>query len=259
MRFCCRSLCHINCVIANVMSTEYDNKNAVQGYDESLAALSYTSPGYISNMLAGLIVDIENAKVLDLAAGTGWIGQGLYKRGFRNLDAHDGAQAMVDYCKKTGIYKDFFTCFIGDGHSLPMKDNTYDAVTCSGATVENHLPPCSQGEILRVIKPGGFFVNGYRGNLSETEVEYAKEWHAEAERLEKEGKWTLYGRLHFRKYLTISGGTIDITRLIRLACDEDLDNLSSLQPAIRAHGQQNTIANKLSHSRAPPQLVIAPF
>ena len=50
------------------------------------------------------------------------IGKGLYDRGFRNVDAHDGAAAMVDYCRTTGHYKDFFTCFVGNGQTLPMED-----------------------------------------------------------------------------------------------------------------------------------------
>ncbi|GFO16989.1 Williams-Beuren syndrome chromosomal region 27 protein-like [Plakobranchus ocellatus] len=65
---------------------------------------------------------MENAKVLNLAGVTGLIGEALYKCGFRNLDAHDGAQAMVDYCKKTGVFQDIFTCFIRDGHTLAVKD-----------------------------------------------------------------------------------------------------------------------------------------
>ncbi|GFO16984.1 Williams-Beuren syndrome chromosomal region 27 protein [Plakobranchus ocellatus] len=141
---------------------------------------------------------------------TGLIGEALYRRGFRNLDAHDGAQAMVDFCKKTGVFRDFFTCFVGNGHALPMNDNTYDGIACSGATVENHLPPSSQIEIARVIKPGGFFVNAYRANLYETEVKYATEWREVAERLEKEGTWTLYGRFFFRKYNKPSSGQMDI-------------------------------------------------
>ncbi|GFO14257.1 Williams-Beuren syndrome chromosomal region 27 protein [Plakobranchus ocellatus] len=195
---------YTNCVL------EYNKESTVKGYKDSSTVLSYESPGFIANMLAGLITDMENAKILDLCAGTGYVGEALHKRGFRNLDAHDGAQAMVDHCKKTGVYQNFFKCFVGDGNTLPMKDNTYDGIGCSGATVENHLPSSAQIEIARVIKHGGFFVNSYRANLYETEVEYATEWRELAEKLEKEGTWMLYGRFFFRKYNKMSQGQMDV-------------------------------------------------
>ncbi|GFO16988.1 Williams-Beuren syndrome chromosomal region 27 protein [Plakobranchus ocellatus] len=190
--------------------SEYDKESIVKKYNDSAIALNYEVPKFIANMLAGLITDMEKAKVLDLAAGTGLVGEALYKRGFRNLDAHDGAQAMVDHCKKTGVFQSFFTCIIDEGHTLPMQDYTYDAITCCGATVENHLPPSSQIEIARVMKSGGFFVNAYRANLYETEVKYATEWREVAEKLEKEGTWTLYGKFLFRKFHKMSHGQMDI-------------------------------------------------
>ncbi|KAK3774189.1 hypothetical protein RRG08_001324 [Elysia crispata] len=192
----------------------YDNEKVVKTYHSMGEVMNYGAPGMLANMLAGLIPDMSKAKILDLAAGSGMIGKGLYDRGFRNVDAHDGAAAMVDYCRTTGHYKDFFTCFVGNGHTLPMEDDTYDGISCSGATVNNHLPPSAQSEIARVIKPGGFFVNAYRANLYETEVEYATQWREEAERLEKEGKWILYGVLNFRRFIKVTAGRMDIYQVL---------------------------------------------
>ena len=53
---------------------------------------------------------------------SGLVGQELRKRGFCNIDAHDGADAMMEYCKKTGFYKNFYVSVVGDGHRLPIKD-----------------------------------------------------------------------------------------------------------------------------------------
>ncbi|GFO16987.1 Williams-Beuren syndrome chromosomal region 27 protein [Plakobranchus ocellatus] len=188
----------------------YNEESAIKVYNDYSIVLSYNGPVYIANMLAGLIPDKDKTKVLDLAAGTGLVGEALYKRGFRNLDALDGGEALVNFCKSTGVFQDLFTCIIGDGHKLPMKDNTYDAIACSGGTIENHLPPSSQIEIARIIKPGGFFVNAYRANLHETEEEYANEWREVAERLENEGTWTLYGRFFFKKFHKLSQGQMDV-------------------------------------------------
>ncbi|GFO11154.1 Williams-Beuren syndrome chromosomal region 27 protein-like [Plakobranchus ocellatus] len=170
----------------------------VGSYTNSATAVSYRGPRYCAQMLSGLIEDITNAQVLDIAAGTGLVGQELRKKGFTHIDAHDGAESMVEYCKNTGFYENFFVSFVGDGHRLPIKDKTYDGVTCCGATVENHLPPSAQAEFIRVIKPGGFFVNAYRATLPD--CEYGKNWRAEAQKLENDGKWILYGRLAFTKF-----------------------------------------------------------
>ena len=52
----------------------------------------------------------------------GIIGKALYDQGFRNIDAHDGAAAMVDFCRTTGHYNGFHTCFVGNGDKLTMED-----------------------------------------------------------------------------------------------------------------------------------------
>ncbi|RUS70996.1 hypothetical protein EGW08_021246 [Elysia chlorotica] len=193
----------------------YNTEKAVNTYHGLKEIMKYEGPAIIANMLAGLIPDITNAKILDLAAGTGLVGEGLYERGFRNIDAHDGAAAMVDFCRTSGFYKDFFTCFVGNGQKLPMADHTYDGMSCSGATLINHLPPSSQPEIARVIKPGGFFVNAYRADLYETEVDYGKEWREEAQRLEKNGTWTLYGVLNFPRFNKEMAGRIDVYQILK--------------------------------------------
>ncbi|GFO11156.1 Williams-Beuren syndrome chromosomal region 27 protein-like [Plakobranchus ocellatus] len=193
-----------NCV------AEYNK--AVIGYKNCAVAVSYRGPRYCAQMLSGIMEDRTNARVLDIAAGTGLVGQELRKKGFTHIDAHDGAESMVEYCKNTGFYENFFVSFVGDGHQLPIEDKTYDGVTCCGATVENHLPPSAQAEFIRVIKPGGFFVNAYRSTLPD--CEYGKEWRAEAQKLEDDGKWNLYGRLAFTKFNQFSDGNLDIYTIL---------------------------------------------
>ncbi|XP_059153691.1 uncharacterized protein LOC131939419 isoform X3 [Physella acuta] len=98
----------------------------------------------------------EEAVVLDVAAGTGLVGEELHKRGFKHIHAHDGALNMIETCKQKGIYSNFIHCLIGEGKQIPTADDTYDVLAMSGGTCENHLPPSAQQEFVRVIKPGGF-------------------------------------------------------------------------------------------------------
>ena len=59
---------------------------------------------------------------------------------------------------------------IGDGHFLPFKDNTFDAVISEAVLEHVHSPNCVVEEILRVLKPGGYvcvavpFLQGYHAS-----------------------------------------------------------------------------------------------
>ncbi|XP_059153699.1 methyltransferase-like protein 27 [Physella acuta] len=187
----------------------YDKDDAVKHYAVSTVALAYRGPQYCADMAAAMVQDRrEGALVLDVAAGTGLVGEELHKHGFKNIHALDGASQMLETCKQKGVYSDFIQCILLEGKQMPIANATYDVVAMSGATIENHLPPSSMQEFVRVIKPGGYFINCYRATIQD--IEYGKEWLAEAARLEKTGKWKLYGRLNFRKYHVFSDGFVDI-------------------------------------------------
>ncbi|XP_059153690.1 methyltransferase-like protein 27 isoform X2 [Physella acuta] len=194
---------HDTCVQA------YDKDDAVKLYAQSAVALAYRGPQYCADMAAALVGERrEEAVVLDVAAGTGLVGEELHKRGFKHIHAHDGALNMIETCKQKGIYSNFIHCLIGEGKQIPTADDTYDVLAMSGGTCENHLPPSAQQEFVRVIKPGGFFVNAYRSTMPT--IEYGRLWEAEAGKLEAAGKWRFYGRLMFRKYNLYSDGFVDI-------------------------------------------------
>ena len=59
---------------------------------------------------------------------------------------------------------------IGDGHSLPFKDNTFDAVISEAVLEHVHSPNRVVQEIYRVLKPGGYicvavpFLQGYHAS-----------------------------------------------------------------------------------------------
>lgn len=192
---------HTTCVQA------YDKETSVKLYAECAVALAYRGPQYCADMLSALLPNKE-AVILDVAAGTGLVGGELKKRGFCNIHAHDGSLNMLDTCKQKGIYSNFIHCLLGDGSQLPVSRGTYDALVMSGGTCENHLPPSAQREFIRVIKPGGYFINAYRSTMPD--IEYGKMWQAESDTLEDEKKWLFYGRLCFRKYNLFADGLVDI-------------------------------------------------
>ncbi|KAH9499066.1 Methyltransferase-like protein 27 [Bulinus truncatus] len=88
-------------------------------------SVGYCGPRYCADMLAALVKDKENAVLLDMAAGTGFVGEELKDRGFRHIHAHDGAVAMLEICKQKGLYSKYIHCFIQEGKTLPIYNGEY--------------------------------------------------------------------------------------------------------------------------------------
>merc|ERR1719348_3874 len=81
--------------------------------------------------------DRKNARVLDLAAGTGLVGQDLYKEGFTNIDGVDFSEAMLVELRKKNVYtKDY-----------------------CGGFAHGHLNIQVLRQAARALKKGGLFVN----------------------------------------------------------------------------------------------------
>ncbi|XP_059153698.1 uncharacterized protein LOC131939426 isoform X2 [Physella acuta] len=99
----------------------YDKDDAVKHYAVSTVALAYRGPQYCADMAAAMVQDRrEGALVLDVAAGTGLVGEELHKHGFKNIHALDGASQMLETCKQKGVYSDFIQCILLEGKQMPI-------------------------------------------------------------------------------------------------------------------------------------------
>ena len=74
-------------------SVQHFFKNRAQYYDRQMERV-YRGPAVAASALAAFISEKENSSVLDVAAGTGLVGQALFNEGFRNLIALDRSPAM---------------------------------------------------------------------------------------------------------------------------------------------------------------------
>ena len=96
-------------------------------------------------LLAELVEDVlksethitKSCSVLDIAAGTGWVGEALRLKGFKGLmDAHDGSEKMLEMAKKKeGVYTNYFVHMIESHTSMPkeLASESYEIVTVAGA------------------------------------------------------------------------------------------------------------------------------
>lgn len=94
-------------------------------------------------------------RAVDLACGTGRIGEWLRQRGVAHIDGIDQAQAMLELAQERGVYERLET---GDVRETPFEAGHYDLVTMCLA--DEHLPELSQvyGEAARLLVECGFFV-----------------------------------------------------------------------------------------------------
>ena len=92
-------------------------------------------------------------KVLDLATGVGAMAHQLLVRfpGI-NLTCVDSDPAQLAIAQK--LYPEL-NCVVGDAHSLPFADETFDRVHCSWLLEHAAEPVKVLGEVRRVLKTGG--------------------------------------------------------------------------------------------------------
>jgi len=138
----------LNTVFADV-APYYDRAN----YVASLGLWNWFLNSFMST------IDLRRGqRTLDVCAGTNAIGIALLKRE-PSLDVHaiDRSAEMQEVGRqRAGALGFRIHSVIGDVHALPFPDNHFDLVTLQYATRHLRVKDVF-GEILRVLKPGGYF------------------------------------------------------------------------------------------------------
>merc|ERR1711973_173219 len=103
--------------------------------------------------------DRKNARILDLAAGTGLVGQDLYKEGFTNIDGVDFSEAMLVELRKKNVYTKDYCGRLGDNTDpiCGIPDGSYDVVVIAGGFAHGHLNIQVLRQAARALKKGGLY------------------------------------------------------------------------------------------------------
>lgn len=183
-------------------------------YDKEIMAkdLGYKSPASAAAVCADLLKHNPQAKILDLAAGTGLVGEELQKRGFLNLDALDGSQEMLERAKTKNIYGQLICDLLGPNR-LDIEDDTYNCCVTVGSFVPGHVDHTSFPEIIRITKPEGYFVLSMRESYL-TECSEFENLEPTMKKLEEEGKWTIVSRTRVDEYALGKSGIIFIFKIL---------------------------------------------
>ena len=135
----------------------------------------------------------ENSIAADIGAGTGFITEGLLKRGIRVIVV-DQSQEMLDQIRKNFDDPDKLTYKIGDAESLPIEDNEVDHVFANMLLHHVEEPKNAIKEMTRILRPGGKLVIT---DLDKHDHEFLRK--------EQKDRWLGFEREDIRRWFTDAG------------------------------------------------------
>ena len=125
-------------------------------YDEDFALNSnYLSPKKISSFFNKHAKNTDTP-ILDVGAGTGLVGEFLYRTGNKKIIGIDISSEMLEQAKLKGCYSSLMEADVTK--KIPLKNNSIGAVVSAGTFTHGHVGPDAFDELLRITKPGGLFV-----------------------------------------------------------------------------------------------------
>jgi len=174
-------------------SCVHNYESFAKEYDEVSANLGFTMPQHVADLLKNeiprAIFDDKNSSLLDVAAGTGLIGDGIRKHGFNGfMDGLDGSLEMMVKAKEKGEYRKLMQHILLPGTKMPLSDKSYDIVTCVAALSTGHIESVMLRDMLRVVKTGGHFIFTVRDNI--TAKQYVQQLKELIKKMEDDGEWT---------------------------------------------------------------------
>ena len=131
-------------------------KKWAQTYDEDFALSSnYLSPKKISSFF-NKHSRTTDTPILDVGAGTGLVGELLYRTGNKKIIGIDISSEMLEQAKLKRCYSSLIEADVTK--KVPIKNNSIGAVVSAGTFTHGHIGPNAFDELLRITKPGGLFV-----------------------------------------------------------------------------------------------------
>ena len=131
-------------------------KKWARTYDEDFAINSnYLSPKKISSFF-NKHARKTDAPILDVGAGTGLVGECLYKAGSKKIIGIDISSEMLEQAKLKKCYSSLVVADLTK--KIPLRTHSIGTVVSAGTFTHGHVGPDAFDELIRIIKPGGLFV-----------------------------------------------------------------------------------------------------
>lgn len=167
----------------NIHELEERYDEWAENYEQDICSFGYKSPAVITGLIRRYVA-CQDGPILDAGSGTGILGENLASFGYNNVVGIDLSKSMLEVAMKKGVYRDLRQMVLGK--PLDFSDNYFTATVAMGVFTENHAPPESFDELVRVTKPGGHIVFSVRSDKGLYKIYQEKQ-----DALCDEGKWKL--------------------------------------------------------------------
>ncbi|XP_067687766.1 methyltransferase-like protein 27 [Haliotis asinina] len=128
-----------------------------EDYEQVYSKIGWRPHEVVGDFMAKIIPEENRSKVkiLDVAAGTGLLGNELKNHGFTHVDYLDPAENMLNVVKRRNFYQRYLCAFMNKDRNGAIETDYYDYIVASGAFNEGLVPCEAFQEMIRVVKPGG--------------------------------------------------------------------------------------------------------
>ncbi|XP_053400588.1 methyltransferase-like protein 27 [Mercenaria mercenaria] len=139
-------------------------------YDQDLNPGTYNGPTIMADEVADCFPENrDKIKIIDIACGSGRVGNELAAYGFKNIDGLDPSDGMLKQCE-------------------------HDCLVLSGGMGESHVPCSGILQMIRIVKPGGLVLISMRKEFLENVGEYADKLEPFFAKLERENQLEMVER-----------------------------------------------------------------
>ncbi|KAM3615206.1 uncharacterized protein V6R79_024965 [Siganus canaliculatus] len=170
-------------------------------YEKDHSLMSYMAPDLaVGSLRQNFSGRPEEALVLDVACGSGWVARVMAEDGFRRFVGVDGSRAMLDLAAKTGLYQDLQLALLGP-EPLPVETGVFDVVIIVGALDAGFIPVSVVRELCHASKPGGLVCMARGDHVGEAARKYQEDLERELQLMEEEGLWSLVSTREEPRYM----------------------------------------------------------
>jgi len=183
-------------------------------YEQDLANLRTSGAEHLANELVDTLKllrreAMETISVLDVACGTGLVGEALVRRGFTDISGLDFCRAMLDIAQEKGVYKHLVETPFGGEIPSTLVENQYDCVVMKGGFAAGHLPLASLDTMARLCKPGGLVINSMTLEYTQIVPEY-QGLEEYVTKMQEDKVWKILKRKVIADYINGKDGLLHI-------------------------------------------------
>jgi len=125
-------------------------------YDQDMKEWGYAYPVQLKKILNKNLKLKKGIKILDAGCGTGYVAEAFIELKFKNIVGIDFSRAMLEIAKQKKIYSRLICQSLNE--TIKLRSNQFELVVCTGVLTSGHVGPNSIQELIRVVKPQGYFV-----------------------------------------------------------------------------------------------------